>query len=125
MKLIHVANIVLSLVSPSAVMEGQASWFGYELKGRTMANGRAFDPRKKVCASWFYPLGSMLEVTNTANGKTVTVSVSDRGPAWRLVFGKNRIIDLSSGAFSEIADTRIGIINVKVRQLPEPARKVP
>jgi len=43
------------------------------------------------------------------NGKTVVVKINDRGP-----FVKGRILDLSKSAFSSIASTASGIIEVKI-----------
>lgn len=55
------------------------------------------------------PFGSMVRVTNLANGKSVVVRVNDRGN-----FARGRIIDLSRAAFSTIGNTRSGLIKVKV-----------
>lgn len=50
-----------------------------------------------VTAARHEPVGSILEVTNPENGKSVTVTVNDRGP-----FNGNRILDLSTGAFKKL-----------------------
>ena len=50
-----------------------------------------------VTASRYEPIGSMLRVTNPRNGRSVVVRVNDRGP-----FNGNRILDLSTGAFSAL-----------------------
>jgi rare lipoprotein A len=92
---------------------GVASWYGHEVAGRTMANGKIFNPKAILCASRKYPLGTRLLVTNIANGRSVAVIVSDRGPAKRL----GRTIDLSQAAFKQIADTRLGLIQVKIEKL--------
>lgn len=76
------------------------------------ANGEAFDENAQTAASWIYPLGSIVRVTNKMNGKTVIVRINDRGPSKRLL-KKGRTIDLSKGAFSKIADLKLGIIPIK------------
>jgi len=43
------------------------------------------------------PFGTMLRVTNPANGKSVVVRVNDRGP-----FSRGRLIDLSKSAASSL-----------------------
>jgi rare lipoprotein A len=43
-------------------------------------------------------------VTNPANGKSVRVTVTDRGPALR-----DRLLDLSYGAFAHVAKTSQGV----------------
>lgn len=55
------------------------------------------------------PFGSMVRVTNLANGRSVVVKVNDRG-----AFKRGRIIDLSRAAFSAIGNTRAGLIKVKI-----------
>lgn len=50
-----------------------------------------------VTASRYEPHGSVLRVTNPHNGRSVVVTVNDRGP-----FNGNRILDLSTGAFSQL-----------------------
>lgn len=81
---------------------GVASWYGDEHRGRPMANCQPFNPDALTCASWFYPLGTRLHVR--CNDRAVSVVVTDRGPARRLVRA-GRVIDLSRAAFAHIADT--------------------
>ncbi len=52
---------------------------------------------KMVTAARYEPHGSILEVTNPETGKSVVVTVNDRGP-----FNGNRILDLSTGAFKKL-----------------------
>lgn len=55
------------------------------------------------------PFGTIVRVTNTANGKTVDVKINDRGP-----FVKGRIIDLSRKSFEQIGEISKGIAPVKI-----------
>jgi rare lipoprotein A len=57
--------------------------------------------------------GTMVEATNLANGKMVTVEITDRGP-----YGAGRVLDLSSGAFEQLASLGAGVINVGYKILP-------
>jgi len=50
-----------------------------------------------ITASRYEPVGSVLRVTNPQNGRAVTVRVAGSGP-----FNGNRILDLSTGAFSKL-----------------------
>lgn len=52
---------------------------------------------RMVTASRYEPRGSILKVTNPETGKSVIVTVNDRGP-----FNGNRILDLSTGAFKKL-----------------------
>ena len=89
---------------------GIASWYGEEHRGKRTANGERFDPDKLTAASWHYKFGTKLKVTNLASGKSVIVICNDRGPNKRL----KREIDLSHSAFKQIADPKVGLIQVKV-----------
>ncbi|EFS98648.1 putative rare lipoprotein A double-psi beta-barrel protein [Capnocytophaga ochracea F0287] len=56
------------------------------------------------------PFGTQLKVTNRINGKSVVVTVTDRGP-----FTKGRELDLSKRAFMEITDNKNkGLIQVDI-----------
>jgi rare lipoprotein A len=73
-----------------------------------------FQTSKMVTASRYEPCGSVLLVTNPESGKTVTVTVIDRGP-----FNGNRILDLSTGAFKALfggLGRGVGDISYKVLQ---------
>ena len=98
------------------VRQGRASWYGYEWttgKRGTMANGARFNPRAWTAATYDYPLGSVLLVTNTANGRRIAVMVTDRGPAHHL----HRLIDLSEAAATALDYHKDGITTVSVRVL--------
>jgi len=96
---------------------GTASWYGEAHRGRLMANGVPFDPDELTAASWFYPLETRLRVTCKLphqEPKSIVVTVTDRGPARRLV-KHSRIIDLSRAAFEKLAPPDLGLIEVSVR----------
>jgi rare lipoprotein A len=98
------------------VRQGRASWYGAEWttgKRGTMANGARFNPRAWSAATYDYPLGSVLLVTNTANGKRIAVMVTDRGPAHKL----GRLIDLSEAAATALDYHRAGVTTVSVQVL--------
>src|SRR5258706_11030243 len=110
--------------SPGATQpkNGVASWYGEAQRGKRMANGDRFDPDKLTAASWFYPLGTKVRVTIDApdrEQRAITVTITDRGPAWRLVRRK-RIIDLTEAAFKELAHPDLGLIHVQVQREPAP-----
>jgi rare lipoprotein A len=93
-----------------------ASYYGEECHGKLMANGKRFDCRALTCASWDYPLGTHLRVN--VGWHAVTVEVTDRGPAKRLL--SSRQIDLSKGSWVALGlDLRAGLARVQVTQLSE------
>lgn len=103
----------MSVLAPSpsiAASCGVASFYGGHGDGyawRTMANGRVMDPNSMIVAHRYLPFGTRLKVTNQGNGKSVIVTVSDRGP---YVSGKS--LDLSIGAFSRIESPSRGLADV-------------
>ena len=95
---------------------GRASYYSEEYRGKTMANGQPFNPDALTCATWKYPLGSVLMVrhyTPRGNWRSVVVTVTDRGPDKRL----GRLIDLSRAAFKHLTNLRAGLIDVDVELL--------
>ena len=77
---------------------GTASWYGKKHQGRKMANGQRFDRQKLTAASWYFPLGTPIRVADVNSGKSVVVTITDRGPNLRL----HRIVDLSEAAASNL-----------------------
>lgn len=81
-----------------------------------MANGKRFNPDKLTAASWFYPLGTRVRVTIRSpefEQRSVLVTITDRGPAKRLV-GQGRVIDLGRAAFEKIAEPDLGLVEVTI-----------
>ncbi|HEX5265255.1 MAG TPA: septal ring lytic transglycosylase RlpA family protein [Acidimicrobiales bacterium] len=62
-----------------------------------------------TCAHPSLPFGTVVTVTNLANGATTKCRVEDRGP-----YAGGRIIDLSESTFSQIASTSQGVIQVRI-----------
>jgi rare lipoprotein A len=93
-----------------------ASWYGEELRGKLMANGKKFDPDRLTAASWFYALGSKVRVKSAKDQRSVVVTITDRGPAPELV-RNGRIIDLSHAAFKRLATPEKGLVTVEVKQV--------
>jgi rare lipoprotein A len=58
------------------------------------------------------PFGTRVRVTNRSNGRSVVVTINDRGP-----FIGGRIIDLSRGAAQVIAMTGAGVAPVSLEIL--------
>lgn len=95
-------------------LHGKVSWYGEKYHGRKMANGKRFNMYTFTCAATSeYALGEKLKVTNVDNGKSVIVTVTDRGPFAR----RGRALDLSFAAFKEIASTKKGVINTTIERL--------
>lgn len=78
-----------------------ASYYADKFHGKRMANGKPFDMNKLTAAHKKLPFGTKIKITNEANGKSVIVEVTDRGP-----FVKSREIDLSKRAFMAITKNK-------------------
>ncbi len=77
-----------------------ASYYAEKFHGRRTASGKIYDMYKLTAAHKTLPFGTKVKVTNEANGKTVIVEITDRGP-----FVRGREIDLSKKAFFSIASS--------------------
>lgn len=73
------------------------------------ASGRPYSSRAMVAAHRTLPFGTKLRVKNLRNGRSVVVTVVDRGP-----FIKGRIIDLSNGAASALGFSGLQRVHVAV-----------
>jgi len=93
---------------------GVASYYSVESSSNITASGEVFKEEGLTCAYMDVPFNSILKVTNIDNGKSVIVRVNDTGNFKKKY---NRMIDLSKGAFSKIADLENGLIRVKIEWL--------
>jgi rare lipoprotein A len=105
--------------------EGLASWYGGDdgFEGKPTASGEIYDSSRLTAAHRDLPLGSVVDVTNTVNGKTVRVRINDRGP-----FVKGRVIDLSHEAARRIEVIGPGVAPVRLSVVmpgPEPTPASP
>lgn len=95
--------------APAATLiaTGGASYYGARFHGRRTASGERFDMRALTAAHRTLPFGTMVRVTNQANGRSVIVRINDRGP-----FHGRRIIDVSRAAAERLGMIRSGIASV-------------
>jgi rare lipoprotein A len=108
----YLANSKLKLLKKNA----HASYYASKFHGRRTASGKKFNNSGYSAAHKKLPFGTKLKVTNEANGKSVIVEVTDRGP-----FSKAREIDLSRRAFMEIASNKnSGVTIVTIEEVIEP-----
>ena len=114
--------VVLVLMLSGSAHAFTASWYGTTgdttdpWKHTTTANGEHFNENALTAASWRWPLGTMVRVTNVDTGRSVVVRINDRGPGRRL-YRKGRVIDLTRAAFARIAPLSAGVIKVRVCKL--------
>ena len=115
-KLIYVTTLtlIISFTALAQSQSGKASFYSKSFSGRKTASGERLHHDSLTCAHRTYPFGTMLLVTNPANGNHVIVKVTDRGP-----YVKGRIIDLSVRAAQELGIIAQGIAPVIVEKLDE------
>src|SRR5690625_4959768 len=102
----------ISLTSCGArkqVQQGEASYYHNKFRGKKTASGQKFRQYKLTAAHKTLPLGTKVKVTNLQNGKTVRVTINDRGP-----FVDGRIIDLTRRAARRIDMLKDGVAPVKI-----------
>lgn len=108
-----------ALPLPAEAFEAQrgvaAVYDGEFFAGRPMANGRPFNPGAPTAAHRHLPFGTQAEVTNLRNGRTTTVTITDRGP-----FTPGRILDLSPHSARQLGMNG-GLARVEIRPLGQPA----
>ena len=105
--------ILLLILVASQVQAYTATWYGDRFHGRLTASGERYNQNAFTCASNQYKFGTRLKVTNTANGKSVICRVNDRGG-----FSKyGTTLDLSKGAFRQIAPLSDGKVRVTIRKI--------
>lgn len=86
-----------------------ASWYGPGFAGARTASGEPFNPDADTAASPWLPFGTRLLVTYLATGRSVEVTVNDRGP-----YGAGRELDLSQGAAQAIGLSGVGRVEVQI-----------
>ncbi len=96
------ANASIAPFSGSGrTFSGMASYYGSESGSRT-ASGQRMNSNAMTCAHRSLPFGTKLRVTH--GGRSVVVTVNDRGP-----FVRGRVLDLSTGAARAIGLTSAGV----------------
>jgi rare lipoprotein A len=95
------ANASIAPSTGGRSFSGMASYYGNESGSRT-ASGQRFNQSAMTAAHRSLPFGTQLRVTH--GGRSVVVTINDRGP-----FVRGRVLDLSKGAASAIGLTGAGV----------------
>lgn len=108
--------------SRNAYEKGVASWYGPKFHGRLTANGETYDMHVFTAAHRTLPFNTYVRVVNLDNGRSTVVRINDRGP-----FAKNRIIDLSKAAATDLGMIGPGTAHVALfvlkGRVPDPRKK--
>ena len=112
------ALLVLFVIHPALSSEVRGSQTGtasvYSLSsGSKTASGGQLNPAALTAAHRTLPFGTQARVTNQRNGRSVIVTINDRGP-----FVRGRIIDLTFAAARAIGFSSTTPVSVNVECAP-------
>jgi rare lipoprotein A len=102
-----VVQLLPLAASYAKAQSGAASVYATESGSRT-ASGAQLDPGALTAAHRSFPFGSKVRVTNRRNGRSVVVTVNDRGP-----FTRGRIIDVTPAAARVLGFSGVGQVTVE------------
>ena len=109
-----VVPAVATAAKPAYGEVGIASWYGGRHQGRMTASGEIFDENRLTAAHRTLPLETKARVTNLENGRSIEVTVNDRGP-----YIRGRVIDLSARAAKELGMAQRGLALVRIEVVRE------
>jgi len=92
----------------SRKQSGVASVYSFESGSKT-ASGQRLNPRALTAAHRSLRFGTKVRVTNTRNGRSVVVTINDRGP-----FIRGRIIDLTPAGARALGFSGLTRVTVEV-----------
>ncbi|MBH8558600.1 septal ring lytic transglycosylase RlpA family protein [Hymenobacter negativus] len=99
-----------------SVQSGLGSYYADKFNGRPTASGSTYRPGQMTAAHNTLPFGTLIRVTNTRNGRSVDVTVTDRGP-----HTKGYIVDVSRRAAVQLGIIEAGVVPVQVTVIREAA----
>jgi rare lipoprotein A len=112
--IVVVAALVAVLTSTTGAFAGDqcggASW--YSLPGNRTASGDRMNPSAMTAAHKTLPFGTKVRVVDQRTGKSIQVTINDRGP-----FIKGRIIDLSKAAATKLGFRNAGHTKVCIERV--------
>ncbi|MBF9236167.1 septal ring lytic transglycosylase RlpA family protein [Hymenobacter sp. BT683] len=96
----------------ASTQKGLGSYYANKFAGRATASGTIYRPGEMTAAHNTLPFGTLIRVTNTRNGRSVEVTVTDRGP-----HTKGYIVDVSRRAAVQLDIIEAGVVPVVVTVL--------
>ncbi len=87
----------LAADEPSAMQEGEGSYYADSLHGNKTASGATYDKNAMTAAHHDLAFGTVVVVTYLKTGKSVEVTINDRIPR-----KTNRVIDVSRAAAEKL-----------------------
>ncbi|HEY6866801.1 MAG TPA: septal ring lytic transglycosylase RlpA family protein [Candidatus Eisenbacteria bacterium] len=114
--LAFVAGCAATVAQTGATLQlrqvGVASYYASRFEGHPTASGGTYHAHRLTAAHRTLPMGTRVRVTNLENGRSVVVTITDRGP-----FKDDRIIDVSWRAARKLGFERAGTARVRLTVL--------
>jgi rare lipoprotein A (peptidoglycan hydrolase) len=101
---------------PNDCWSATASWYGTSFQGQRTADGGKFNMYAATAAHRSLPLGSIVLVSNPQTGKSLVVTINDRGP-----YVPGRGLDVSYEVARLLGFAEKGICRVRIEMLRLPA----
>ena len=98
--------------TPAAETTGVCSFYASRYNGHVTASGKRFNNNAMTAAHRTFPMGTKLKLTNLGNGKSVVVTVNDRGP-----FVKDRDISVTRRAAQKLGFIKQGTARVRIERV--------
>jgi len=122
MRKIIAVLLLLGLAAPASAAEpkterGIAAVYVLKLVGHRTTSGEKLDRAPLTAAHRSLPFGTIIEVTNRANGRKAMVRINDRGPHRRRI-----LLDLSPAAAEALGIGRRNTAPVELRVTEKPSR---
>ena len=91
------------------IHQGTASYYSDQFIGKRTASGDIFNQNDLTAACNILPLGTFIVVTNTSNGKKLSVKINDR-----LSRNSKRLLDLTKEGAKQLGYIDKGLAHVKI-----------
>jgi rare lipoprotein A len=103
-------GLLLAAGGSAAHAESGVAWV---YSGGDTASGERENSGALTAAHRTLPFGSMVQVTNKNNGRSITVRINDRGP-----FTLGRVIDLTNAGAGELGMSNLAPVDLTVLSMP-------
>jgi rare lipoprotein A len=100
-----------SIGASTEPIKGNCVYYNDKFQGHVVASGEKYDKEALTAAHRTLPFGTMVNVTNLENNKSVVVRVNDRGPQGG---SKAKIIEITSRAAREIDMIKKGKVQCQI-----------
>ena len=107
--LLAILTVLMAGVIESRPTTAQAGVASYYWQRQRLASGGWFNPHAMTAAHKRLPFGTKVRVTHASTGRSVVVTINDRGP-----YVAGRVIDLSLAAATALGMVGGGIARVRL-----------